>query len=183
MDRITISSYDPRWPGMFADEQFRLASALGSRAHLIEHHGSTAVPGLAAKPIIDIQVSVESLHPLDVFIAALLPLGYVHVPHTDDVRCPFFHRPADWPHTHHVHLVAAGGEEEARTLAFRDYLRSHPEVAAEYEQLKRRLALNADGGTFAGREAYAAAKSAFVERVTRLALQRVLRSSATFGSG
>ena len=64
----------------------------------------------------------------------------------------------------------SGGVEEARTLAFRDYLLSHPAVAVEYEQLKRRLARDADAGTFAGREAYAARKTAFVERVTRLAL-------------
>ena len=172
MDPITITPYDPRWPGMFAAERARLAEALGSLAQRIEHQGSTAVAGLAAKPIIDIQVSVASLQPLEAFIAVLSSLGYVHVPHADDVRCPFFHRPADWSHTHHVHLVVTGGEEEARTLAFRDYLRSHPEVAEAYELLKRRLARDADGGTFSGREAYAAGKTEFVERVTRLALER-----------
>jgi len=169
---ITITPYDAQWPGMFAAERARLAEALGSLAQRIEHHGSTAVAGLAAKPIIDIQVSVASLQPLDAFIAALASLGYVHVPHADDVRCPFFHRPAKWPHTHHVHLVVTGGEEEARTLAFRNYLRSHPDVAEEYELLKRRLARDTDGGSFTGREAYAAAKTEFVERITRLALQR-----------
>jgi len=170
VDRITLLPYNPEWPAQFVAEKARLAHALGNLAHRIEHHGSTAVPGLAAKAIIDIQVSVSSLQPLDPFIAALSPLEYHHVPHADDDRCPFFHRPSTWPHTHHVHLVVSGGVEEARTLAFRDYLRSHPAVAVEYEQLKRRLARDADAGTFAGREAYAAGKTAFVERVTRLAL-------------
>jgi len=170
VERITVLPYNPEWPAQFVAEKARLADALGHLAHRIEHHGSTAVPGLAAKPIIDIQVSVSSLQPLDPFIVALSPLEYHHVPHADDDRCPFFHRPSTWPHTHHLHLVVSGGAEEARTLAFRDYLRSYPEAAAEYEQLKRRLSRDADAGTFAGREAYAAGKTAFVERVTRLAL-------------
>ena len=146
---MIVQPYDPQWPSRFAAEKLRLAEALGSLAQRIEHHGSTAVPGLAAKPIIDIQVSVASLQPLDPFIAALSSLGYVHVAHDDDVRCPFFHRPALWPHTHHVHLVLAGGEEEARTLAFRDYLRSHRDVAEEYEHLKRQLARHADAAPVA----------------------------------
>src|SRR5262249_53412405 len=65
--------------------------------------------------------------------------------------CPFFHRPAAWPHTHHVHVVEAGGEEERRTLAFRDYLRAHPEVAREYAELKMRLARGFRGGDLPAR--------------------------------
>lgn len=157
---------------MFSAEKLRLEQALGSAASRVEHHGSTSVPGLAAKPIIDIQVSVAALKPLGRYVEALAMLGYVHMPHADDERCPFFHRPADWPHTHHVHLVEAGSDEEKRTLAFRDYLRASPEAAAEYERLKRRLASEADVSTPEGREAYAEAKSEFVERITRAALAR-----------
>ena len=157
---------------MFSTEKLRLEQVLGSAALRVEHHGSTSVPGLAAKPIIDIQVSVATLQPLDPYVRVLATLGYIHMPHADDARCPFFHRPAAWPHTHHVHLVEAGGVEEMRTLAFRDYLRASPEIAAEYESLKRRLASEADASMSAGREAYAAAKSDFVERVTRAALAR-----------
>ena len=169
---IDVVPYDPNWPAAFDDERSRLSTALGGLAARIDHHGSTAVPGLAAKPIIDIQVSVIALHPLVPFIAALAPLGYVHVPHPDDERCPFFHRPAAWPHTHHVHLVAAGSAEEAKTLAFRDYLRTHPAIAAEYAALKRTLAERHDAATFAGREGYAQAKGDFVSRVTNAALSR-----------
>jgi GrpB-like predicted nucleotidyltransferase (UPF0157 family) len=157
---------------MFMAERVRLEQAFGSAALRVEHHGSTSVPGLAAKPIIDIQVSVAALQPLQPHVLTLATLGYVHLPHVDDERCPFFHRPADWPHTHHVHLVEAGGDEEVRTLAFRDYLRASPETAAEYERLKRRLASEADATTLDGREAYAAAKSEFVDRITRAALAR-----------
>jgi GrpB-like predicted nucleotidyltransferase (UPF0157 family) len=162
---MILAPYDPGWAVEFERERARIAAALGAAALRIEHNGSTAVPGLAAKPIIDIQVSVARLHPLDVYALALATLGYLHVPHPDDAFCPFFHRPAAWPHTHHVHLVEAGAEEERRTLGFRDYLRAHPEAAREYAALKAQLAREFAGDDFASREAYAAAKSAFIERI------------------
>ena len=164
-----IVPYDPAWPDAFLAERERIAAELGDLAIRIDHHGSTAVPGLAAKPVIDIQVSVRSLQPLDAYATRLGAIGYVHVPHPDDAFCPFFHRPAAWPHTHHVHVVESGGIEERRTLAFRDHLR-HPDVARDYEALKRRLASLHGAATFASRQAYAAAKSAFVERITARAL-------------
>jgi len=162
--RIEIQSYDPDWPRQFELERERIQAALGARAQRIDHHGSTAVPGLAAKPVIDIQISVDSLQPMDAYAAPLNALGYVHVDHQDDAVCPFFHRPAEWPHTHHVHVVAAGGDEERRTLAFRDYLRAHPDAAREYEGLKRQLAAAQSGTDFASQQAYADAKSTFVQK-------------------
>ena len=162
---IAVVPYDSRWPADFERERDRIRRALGDVALRIDHHGSTAVAGLAAKPVIDIQVSVARLHPIDGYAAALERIGYVHLPHDDDARCPFFHRPAEWPHTHHVHLVEAGGGEERRTLAFRDYLRAHPEAARDYEALKRDLARDHDGDCAESREAYARAKRAFVERI------------------
>ena len=167
-----IVDYDPGWPAMFEAERARLAVAMGELAIRIDHHGSTAVPGLAAKPIIDIQISVASLEPLTPLVARLTPFGYVHVPHPDDAFCPFLHRPPAWPHTHHVHLVQAGGPEERRTLAFRDYLRAHADAAREYERLKRELAARTDAGDPVSRERYAMAKSEFVERIIELAVRR-----------
>jgi GrpB-like predicted nucleotidyltransferase (UPF0157 family) len=155
---------------LFEAEAVRLRKALGSLAVRIDHHGSTAVAGLAAKPVIDIQISVVSLNPLDSYGRPLVALGYVHVPHADDAFCPFFHRPAAWPHTHHVHVVQAGGEEERRTLAFRDYLRRHAAVAREYEELKRRLMVELSPRDAVSREAYALAKTEFIERVVALAV-------------
>ena len=160
---IEIVSYDSAWPVLFEAERERLAAALGPIASRIEHNGSTAVPGLAAKPVLDIQVSVASLRPLDRYASPLVRLGYVHVPHDDDAFAPFFHRPAGWPHTHHVHVVEAGSAEERRTLAFRDYLRSNAAAARAYEALKRALARQFGGADAAAREAYAAAKSEFIE--------------------
>jgi GrpB-like predicted nucleotidyltransferase (UPF0157 family) len=170
MATIEISPYDPRWVADFEAERARLEAALGALAHRIDHHGSTAVPGLAAKPIIDIQISVNRLRPLELYKVPLVRMGYVHVPHADDDFCPFFHRPAGWPHSHHVHLVTAGGAEERRTLAFRDYLRDHPTAAREYEALKRELASRADTAQPGFQDAYAAAKGGFVERIVGLAL-------------
>ena len=162
---LQIVQHDPRWSEWFEAERQRLARALGAAAIRIEHHGSTAVPGLAAKPIIDIQISVARLHPMDGYAQALASLGYTHVPHPDDERCPFFHRPDEWPHSHHVHVVQTGSDEERRTLAFRDYLRTHPAAAREYEALKRKLAAELVGADAASRERYAHAKRDFVERI------------------
>jgi GrpB-like predicted nucleotidyltransferase (UPF0157 family) len=173
---IEIVPYDPRWPREFEAERDRIHAVFGSRAIRIDHNGSTAVPGLAAKPVIDIQVSVATLHPVGAHAPLLERLGYIGGPHADDDPCPFFHRPATWPHTRHVHLVKAGGDEERRTLAFRDYLRAHADAAREYEALKRQLAIQHRGLDAASREAYAIAKTAFVERVLALALDALRRS-------
>ena len=170
MPRLEIAPYDSAWARAFESERQRIAVVLGLLARRIEHNGSTAVPGLDAKPVIDIQISVDRLQPLAAFAEPLASIGYVHMPHADDAVCPFFHRPAAWPHTHHIHVVTCGGQEERRTLAFRDYLRDHRDLAADYAQLKHRLAAQYDGDQPSQREAYAAAKTAFIERVIRIAL-------------
>jgi GrpB-like predicted nucleotidyltransferase (UPF0157 family) len=169
---VIIVAYDPRWAHEFEAERARIGEALGALALRIDHHGSTAVPGLAAKPIIDIQISVARLDAIATYAERLAPIGYVHLPHEDDAVCPFFHRPAQWPHTHHVHVVEAGGDEERRTLAFRDYLREHEPVAREYETLKRALAGALGEHDASSREAYANAKGDFIARVVSLALER-----------
>jgi GrpB-like predicted nucleotidyltransferase (UPF0157 family)/GNAT superfamily N-acetyltransferase len=166
---LVIVPYHPAWPSAFQAEADRLRDVLGPLALRIDHHGSTAVPGLAAKPIIDIQVSVVSLLPLSVYRDRLEAAGYVHVPSEDDARCPFFHRPHEWPHTHHVHVVEAGGNEERRTLVFRDYLRDHPVAVRRYEALKHSLAERFGGADAESRESYARAKSEFVEEILALA--------------
>jgi GrpB-like predicted nucleotidyltransferase (UPF0157 family) len=167
---IQIVPYDPEWPRAFEVEAYRLRAALKALARRIDHHGSTAIPGVSAKPIIDIQVSVASLRPLLVYGSPLETLGYVHVPHADDDRCPFFHTPAVWPHSHHVHVVQWKGLEERRTLAFRDFLRDHPAVVVEYEDLKRQLAASLAADDVTSREEYAAGKTPFVERIVALAM-------------
>src|SRR5262245_16428240 len=164
-----IVPYDPRWPAAFDVEAIRLREALGALALRVDHHGSTSIPGLVSKPIIDIQVSVAVLERIAAFGEPLRRAGYVHVPHADDSFCPFFHRPSQWPHTHHVHVVKVGGIEECRTLAFRDYLREHGDAAREYGQLKQDLARQLAPIDHESREAYARAKTDFIERITGMA--------------
>jgi len=167
---LEILPYDQCWVFEFEAERDRIARALGQLARRVDHNGSTAVPGLEAKPIIDIQVSVGHLNPIRAYAEPLAKLGYRHTPDPDDSVCPFFHRPGEWPHSHHVHVVKLGGAEERRTLAFRDYLRDHREVAREYGVLKRQLAVRYDAGKDSDREAYAIAKTEFIDGVLRMAL-------------
>ena len=170
MARIQIVDADPGWPRQFEKEALRLRESLGSAALRIDHVGSTAVPGLAAKPVIDIQVSVRSLDPLSEWASLLSPLGFHHLPSPDDGSYPFFHRPAIWPHDTHLHLCGENSPEERWNLAFRDYLRAHPQVRDAYEVEKRRLAALHDADDPAAREAYADAKSGFIDEVVRRAL-------------
>jgi GrpB-like predicted nucleotidyltransferase (UPF0157 family) len=168
---IEIVPYDCRWPALFEAEAARIGEALGSLAMRVEHVGSTSVPGLAAKPVIDIQVSVASLATLGPYATPLSRLDYGHVAvGAFDLVYPYFRKPAAWPSTHHLHLCVFGSEQERRHLAFRDHLRGHPAVAAEYVELKRTLAAIHDGATFESRERYSLAKTQFVNDVLAQAL-------------
>ena len=143
-------------------------AAFGNLAVRVDHVGSTSVPGLEAKPVIDIQVSVVSLESLEPFGSVMRSMGYVHLRDPDPAferAYPCFHKPGDWPHTHHVHLCEAGSEWEWRHLAFRDYLRGHAGAREEYAALKRRLAAIHGGSNHGERQAYADAKSDFVQRI------------------
>lgn len=162
---IPIADYDPAWPRCFEAEAQRLHGALDGIALRIEHVGSTAVPGLAAKPVIDIQISVAALHPVEAYRAPLESLGYTYA-----IRpFPYFHRPYFWPHSHHVHVREAGSEEEARILRFRDWLRRHRGDRRAYEALKRSLASVADADTMEGRYRYSNAKTRFIRDIERRA--------------
>ena len=168
---IKILPYDPAWPSLFEAEAARIRDAMRGLALRIEHVGSTAVPGLAAKPVIDIQVSVATLAPLGRHAESLAQLGYSHIPLGPfDAVYPFFQKPVEWPSTHHIHLCVCGDEQERRHLAFRDYLRSHPTVAAQYAELKRGLAAANDGTTLESRENYSLSKSPFVNSMLERAL-------------
>jgi GrpB-like predicted nucleotidyltransferase (UPF0157 family) len=171
-NKLEVVPYDPGWPAAFEAEAIRLHTALGTLALRIDHNGSTSIPGLGAKPIIDIQVSVATLQPIAAYGERLRDIGYVHVPHPDDSFCPFFHRPFEWPHSHHVHVVEGGGAEERRTLAFRDYLRDHPDAAREYERLKQDLAMQLAATNRESRDAYSRGKTDFIEGIVAVALSR-----------
>jgi GrpB-like predicted nucleotidyltransferase (UPF0157 family) len=163
---VEIVPYDPAWPAMFRQEAEDLRRAIGRwLAGPIEHIGSTAIPGLGAKPVIDIMAGVESLDASRPAIAAAAALGYCYFPYQAD-RKHWFCKPSPAMRTHHLHLIPVDSPEWRRPIAFRNYLRAHPEVAAEYEALKRRLAV-----TFKhDREAYTEAKTPFIDEITEKAI-------------
>jgi GrpB-like predicted nucleotidyltransferase (UPF0157 family) len=177
---IEIVPYTEAWPLAFESEAAALRRVMGAQAIRIEHVGSTAVPGLAAKPVIDIQVSVQSLESLEPFQASLATLAYqfVSITEFDDHEYPWFAKPGQWPSTHHVHLCVAGEELELRHLAFRDYLRRNAEQARRYEALKRKLAGEYEGTTLHSVASYSMAKSEFIENALACAGLRCGESDA-----
>jgi GrpB-like predicted nucleotidyltransferase (UPF0157 family) len=171
-DPIEPADYDPRWPRLFRDEKEHLLSCLpGYLVKRIEHFGSTAIPGMPAKPIIDILVEVTSLEDTKKSIAPILQAqGYDYFwrPTIGDDTPPFYawfiKRDARGRRTHHIHMVERDFPQW-QGLVFRDYLIAHPEVADRYAELKRRLALAHPDD----RVAYTFGKTEFVKRITSAA--------------
>ena len=175
MDEIVITDYDPAWPAQFAEEAQRIGAALGDSVAVIEHFGSTAVPGLSAKPIIDLLVAVRSLPEARArAVPALEALGYAYW--RDDPapdRLFFVKGLVPGPRTHHVHIVDLSVSHDPRLgeftfadrLLFRDYLRANPDEAACYAALKRDLAAQFSED----REAYTGGKTEYVDRIMQKA--------------
>jgi GrpB-like predicted nucleotidyltransferase (UPF0157 family) len=137
---ITIREYDPRWPSLFDEERGAIARALGD-VIAIEHMGSTAVPGLEAKPIVDIIASVSRLAVSDEQIAALQRFGYEHLGECGLPGRAYFRKRE--PHGFDLHVVQHESSLWDHKLLFRDYLQAHPEEARRYGSLKRKLARDA----------------------------------------
>ena len=177
MDDVEIVDYDPRWPLLFAEEAKRLRAVLDPSLIVgLEHFGSTAIPGLSAKPIIDILIAVRSLAAARVsFVEALRKLEYVYRADNPKKDRMFFVKgmpPFGSKRSHHVHVTEPQGEMWQR-LAFRDYLRAHPEEAGTYDRLKQRLAAEYRKD----REAYTEAKSAYVASVMRKAIKSAAKQA------
>jgi GrpB-like predicted nucleotidyltransferase (UPF0157 family) len=166
---IVVSAYDPNWPAMFTQERAAIQDALGRSACAVEHIGSTAVPGLPSKPIIDLLVGVSNLDETQRrYVEPITALGYIYMPEyqswlPDEL---FFRKGPPGPWTHHVHVMALSHPRWERLVLFRDYLRAHPEAARAYADIKRGLA-SASNDDIA---AYRNGKSAFVEATTARAL-------------
>ena len=156
---VQLAEWTPRWTELFDEEAARLRAALGSLALAIEHYGSTSVPGLVAKPLLDILVGGLEATDAAPYTAALAPLGYDYAAQAGVPEHLVFGRGA--ARTHLVHVVRYGGGAWHRALAFRDALRADAALRDTYGALKRDLAQHHGGE----RSRYTAAKSAFVARV------------------
>jgi GrpB-like predicted nucleotidyltransferase (UPF0157 family) len=164
---IRIVPPDPGWAARARAELDRVAEALGPVALRLEHVGSTAVPGLAAKPILDLQASVADIAARRRYVPALERLGYLFVPDPASPDLHLFAKPAERPRSHHLHVCEAGSAQELRHLALRDYLRSHADEAAAYARLKREAAERFPQD----RLAYIEAKERYVRDLEARALQ------------
>ena len=176
MDDIVIVDYDLSWPEQFQAEAARIKAALGDSVVVIEHFGSTAVPGLCAKPIIDLLVGVRSLpEARQQAVPALDALGYAYWRDNPAPDRLFFVKglSPDRPRTHHVHIIDLSVSQDPRIgeftfadrLLFRDYLRANPDEAARYAALKRDLAAQ----FLVNREAYTGGKTEYIYRIMQKA--------------
>jgi GrpB-like predicted nucleotidyltransferase (UPF0157 family)/predicted kinase len=160
-EAVEIVPYDPAWPAQFEAERAQIAAALDGLARAIHHVGSTAVPGLDGKPIIDTMVVVRHLDDAARCIAPLQALGYAFIDYPQNVDRRFFRKGR--PRTHHLHIVAEGSQSLADHLDFRDALRADPALRQQYQDLKHALA----SGYRNDRAQYSERKGAFVEGTIR----------------
>ncbi len=163
---IIIVDYDPNWPTLFHELRDRVAAVLGDLVVVIEHVGSTSIPGCPAKPIIDMDVVISSITDLPQAIARLATLRYVH---EGDLGIPdreAFAAPLDAPPLH-LYICSSQSEEYHRHLLFRGYLRAHPEEVRAYSTLKQRLAHQFRHD----RDAYSKGKNEFVAMILQRAAQ------------
>ena len=158
-EEVALASYTPAWADQYETERECIAAALGDLAVAIHHIGSTAVPGLAAKPVIDILIVVRQLDDATECIAPLRQLGYAFIDYAQNTDRKFFRK--GLPRTHHVHIVAADSSSMIEHLAFRDALRSDPELRRQYAALKNDLAARYK----TDRATYTESKTAFVRKV------------------
>ncbi len=162
-DPIVIAEYNPQWPTLYEKEKEQILSVIGHRAIAIEHVGSTSVPGLGAKPIIDIMLAIRHLDDASACIVPLQDIGYEYAPEFEALMPErrFFRRFSLGVRTHHLHLVEITSKFWEHHLLFRNFLRNHSEAAQQYYRLKQELAAQFRGD----REAYTDAKTQFIESI------------------
>ncbi|MDX2039704.1 MAG: GrpB family protein [Acidobacteriota bacterium] len=159
--QLRLSPYEPDWPLLFDAERERLCAVLGKRILEVQHIGSTAIPQMPAKPILDIGVAVGNFEDAACCIPLLEALGYSYKGENGIPRRHYFVK-GD-PRTHHLHMLEVASEEWKNHLLFRDYLRGNPEAAQTYADLKQTLAAR----FAADREAYQTGKDSFIQTILR----------------
>ncbi|MEX2214573.1 MAG: GrpB family protein [Phycisphaeraceae bacterium] len=165
---VRLAEYSPDWPRTFERERERILAACGDHLHAIEHVGSTSVPGLIAKPVLDIMPALRTPQAGEAIIEPMTALGYEYRGAFGLPGRFFFVLRSGDDNVVHCHAWPREHPQVRRHVAFRDYLRAHPEAAAEYAALKRKLA----GQHETDREAYTDAKDEFIQRIDALALKR-----------
>lgn len=155
-----VVCYDPGWPQLFAAEQSRIQAALSALPLVVEHIGSTAVPGLAAKPVIDILVGLNLAALAPAHLAPLRTIGYGYVRARRGGLCLYRGK----PRSHFLHIVQQDSREWQEHLLFRNYLRAHPEVAQQYGALKLAAQTREPKAS-----AYSLGKHAFIRRILAVA--------------
>ena len=160
---VRVVEYNPRWPALFAAEQQRIRDRCGALALRIEHVGGTSIPGMWAKPVLDLAVGRPRGTSVPDYIAALTKADYEHRGERGVTGRQFFRR--GHPGAYHLHLVEEGGPLWRDYVTFRDYLKAHTEAACRFANLKRALAVRFSQD----REAYMHAKSPYVQDILRQA--------------
>ena len=166
---VIIVDYDPRWPLLFEEEKKLILEIARHKVLAVEHIGSTAVHGLAAKPIIDMMAGVHGSSDADECLPLLARVGYDHVtPEPDNQE--WFYCLGKGPHSvgYHLHLIRYRSNHWNKHLLFRDYLRKHPDIAKQYEEVKKRMAEKLGSE----RETYTESKTSFIESVLAQATER-----------
>jgi GrpB-like predicted nucleotidyltransferase (UPF0157 family) len=162
--QVVVEAYDPIWPAMFSQAARELEEAVGESIMAVHHVGSTSVPGLCAKPILDILVSIGNIDEVPALVPALDALGYELRPDPEIPERRYFRRPRGGEiRTHHLSFAEPASRHYRVTLAFRDALRGSARLAAEYAKLKQELAIRYPRD----RESYIAGKSDFILRVLK----------------
>jgi GrpB-like predicted nucleotidyltransferase (UPF0157 family) len=168
MKKVEVVPHDPRWRDAFEAEAKHLAAALGENVVAIHHIGSTGIPGIYAKPIVDLLVEVRDLADVDGRSPAMESLGYVVMGEYGIPGRRYFRKNnREGNRTHHVHAFRAGSEEVVRHLAFRDYMIAHPADAQRYSELKRQLAEEHPHSM----DAYMDGKDGFIKEMERRAAE------------
>ena len=159
---VKLSNYDKQWHALFEQEKLRLQATIGKDVLDIQHVGSTSIPNMSAKPIIDIAIAVSNFEEAITCISPLEQLGYVYRGENGIPRRHYFRKGN--PRTHHLHMCEITSQEWVNHLRFCDYLTQHPDKAKAYKALKQKLAQQYTND----RESYLKGKASFIEEILRL---------------
>jgi GrpB-like predicted nucleotidyltransferase (UPF0157 family) len=165
--KVEVVPYRDEWPEQFEAEAESLRQIFGKHVVAIFHFGSTAIPGVSAKPIIDILMTVDDIKTADEFSAKLAALGYVAVGEYGITGRRFFFKGSNDSRSHHLHIYGHDNPHVLRHIAFRDFLRTHPVTARRYAQLKEQLAHEFPEDM----DGYISGKNDFVKEQERKALR------------